>query len=71
LRLVGGAAPNHAAMNIAEGAYRDGKERLKHSRIARGSAAEACAVLDLIDLAEGPARQQELRRVVAMTVKLR
>jgi four helix bundle protein len=64
-------AADSVVLNIAEGAYRDGKERLKHFRIARGSAAEACAVLDLIDLEEGPARQQELRRVVAMTVKLR
>jgi hypothetical protein len=36
-----------------------------------GSAAEACAVLDLADLPEGAARQAELRRVVAMLCKLR
>jgi hypothetical protein len=36
-----------------------------------GSAAEACAVLDLVDLPEGAARQAELRRVVAMLCKLR
>jgi len=57
--------------NIAEGAYREGKERAKHYRIARGSAAEACAVLDLVDLDGGRDRQQQLRRVVAMTCRLR
>jgi len=57
--------------NIAEGAYRIGKDRGRHFRIAMGSAAEACAVFDLVDLPDGPARQAELRRVVAMLCKLR
>ena len=39
--------------------------------IAAGSAAEACAVLDLVDLPDGAERQRELRRVVAMTSRLR
>ena len=51
--------------NLAEGAYRSGKDRQRHLRIAMGSAAEACAVFDLVDLPDGPARQAELRRVVA------
>ena len=64
-------AADSVVLNIAEGAYRQGKERAKHYRIARGSAAEVCAVLDLVDLDEGSQRQQQLRRVVAMTCKLR
>lgn len=64
-------AADSVVLNIAEGAYREGKERAKHYRIARGSAAEACAVLDLVDLDGGQDRQQQLRRVVAMTCRLR
>ena len=64
-------AADSVVLNIAEGAYREGKERAKHYRIARGSAAEACAVLDLVDLDGGSERQQQLRRVVAMTCRLR
>ena len=58
-------------LNLAEGAYRSGKDRQRHFRIAMGSAAETCAVLDLVDLPDGAARQAELRRVVAMLCKLR
>ena len=58
--------------NMAEGAYLGtDKERARHFRIARASAAETCAVLDLVDLDEGPTRQHQLRRVVAMLCKLR
>ena len=57
--------------NISEGVYRIGKEREMHFRIARGSAAETCAVLDIVDLDEGPTRQAQLRRIVAMLCKLR
>ena len=64
-------AADSVVLNLAEGAYRIGKDRQRHFRIAMGSAAEACAVLDLVDLPDGPARQAELRRVVAMLCKLR
>ena len=64
-------AADSVVLNLAEGAYREGKDRHRHYRIARGSAAEVCAVLDLLDFEEGPQRQQQLRRVVAMTCKLR
>lgn len=57
--------------NIAEGAHSLGGNRGKHFRIARGSAAETCAVLDLVDLPDRAQRQAELRRVVAMLCKLR
>jgi hypothetical protein len=38
---------------------------------AAASAAEACAVLDLVDLSDGATREQELRRVAALTSRLR
>ena len=52
-------------LNIAE-AGRGGAAGKNHLRIALGSAAELCAVLDVVDLPEGAARQAELRRVGAM-----
>ena len=65
-------AADSVVLNMAEGAYPGTeKERARHFRIARASAAETCAVLDLMDLDEGPARQHQLRRVVAMLCKLR
>ena len=57
--------------NLAEGCYSLGGNRNKHLRIAMGSAAETCGVLDLVDLPGGAQRQAELRRVVAMLCKLR
>jgi len=53
------------AVNIAEGS-RGGQAGRNHYRIAMGSAAELCTVLDLVDLPEGAARQAELRRIGGM-----
>lgn len=64
-------AADSVVLNLAEGCCREGKDRLHHFRIAAGSAAECCSVFDLLDLPEGAERQQELRRVVAMTCRLR
>lgn len=64
-------AADSVVLNLAEGAYRSGADRQRHFKIAAGSAAEACAVFDLIILPEGPSRQKELRRIVAMLHKLR
>ncbi len=61
------------AADIAEGAGRRlanaaGKN---HHQIALGSAAEACAVLDLVNTLPGaPEHQQKLRRIGAMLAKL-
>ena len=71
LRDQGIRASSSCVLNIAEGCYSLGGNRRKHFRIAMGSAAEACAVLDLVDLPSGFQRQEELRRVVAMLSKLR
>ena len=64
-------AADSMVLNIAEGCSRQGGDRHRHFTIAAGSAAEACAVLDLVDLPDGAERQRELRRVVAMTSRLR
>ena len=63
-------ASQSVVLNIAEGSGRRGAARNNHLRIALGSAAELCAVLDLIDLPDGSARQDELRRVGAMLRRL-
>ena len=64
-------AADSVLLNLTEGCYQIGKNRQKHFRIAMGSAAEVLAVLDLVDLPEGPARQEDCRRVVMMLHKLR
>jgi four helix bundle protein len=64
-------AASSCVLNIAEGCYSLGGNRKKHFRIAMGSAAETCAVLDLVELPSGDQRQVELRRVVAMLCKLK
>jgi four helix bundle protein len=57
-------------LNLAEGRSRKGLARINHYEIAKGSAAEACTVLDLVDIPGAPANQQKLRRIGAMLTKL-
>jgi four helix bundle protein len=60
-------AADSVTSNIAEGSgCEPGAQRRHHYRVASGSAAEACSVLDVIDLLGGCEKQQELRRVGAM-----
>lgn len=63
-------AAQSVVLNIAEGRARGGQAGRNHFKIALGSAAETCAVLDL--LATEPARTNQalLRRVGAMLRKL-
>ena len=64
-------AADSVVLNIAEGAgHPPGGNRSKHHRIARGSAAECCAILDLVDFADASERQQQLRRIGAMLSKM-
>ncbi len=63
-------ATQSTALNIAEGWGRTGNARTNHFRVALGSAAEACAVLDLVEIPGGSERQEELRRIGAMLRKL-
>jgi len=58
-------ASQSVPLNIAEGC-RAGPAGRNHFRIAMGSAAELCAVLDVVVLPEGAERQAELRRIGAM-----
>ena len=63
-------ASRSAALNIAEGRARGGRAGKNHYRIARGSAAESCAALDLLRLDGFEEQQVKLRRVGAMLTKL-
>ena len=63
-------ASSSVVLNIAEGKMLTGKAQLHHFRIAIGSAAEACAVLDLVVQPGGEAVQEKLRRVAAMLESL-
>ncbi len=64
-------AAQSCCLHLAEGCYREGKDRLHFFRVAAGSAAEVCAVLDLVDIEGVADLQARLRRVVAMLCKLR
>ena len=64
-------AAQSVVLNIAEGCHSLGGNRGKHFRVARGSAAEVCAVLDLVDLPGREAQQDATRRVVAMLSRLK
>lgn len=59
-------AAQSVALNIAEGRRQSGNARINHYRIAAGSAAEACAALDLVLIEGATAQQQVLRRVGSM-----
>ena len=64
-------AADSVVLNLAEGCYREGKDRAFHFRVAMGSAAECSAVFDLVEIEGSNVRQHELRRVVAMISKMR
>jgi len=73
LKDQGCRAIDSVAINIAEGVGRGRRAPAagrNHLSIAHASAAEACAVLDLIELDGGPAVQEKLRRVGVMLVKM-
>jgi four helix bundle protein len=71
LRDNGIRAMDSAVLNIAEGWMRRGKAGKNQFRIAEGSAGEALAVLDIIDLPGGPEQQEKLRRIGLMLSRLR
>jgi four helix bundle protein len=53
-----------AVLNVAEGAGRAGRDQARHYAIARGSAFECVAVLDLLELETPPAGSREARAVL-------
>ena len=70
LRDQGTRAADSVVLNIAEGRMRGGvRAGRNHYRIALGSAGEAAAVLDIIELPGGPEHHQLLRRIGAMLSK--
>lgn len=70
LRDQGRRAVGSVILNIAEGhGHRDG-HRTRHYEAAICSAAEACAVLDVVLLKDGDAVQEKLRRVGLMVSRL-
>ncbi len=66
LKEQGCRAADSVVLNIAEGRARGGGAGKNHFRIALGSAAEVCAVLDLVQSGEAACFQQRLRRIGAM-----
>jgi len=64
-------AADSVVLNLAEGRARGGDAGRNHYRIAAGSAAEACACLDLVGTPEAAAQQPKLRRIGAMLHGLR
>ncbi len=64
-------AADSAVLNLAEGCCREGKDRLYHFRVAKGSASECCAVFDLVAVDGAGERQEQLRRIVALICGLR
>ena len=52
------------ALNIAEGAGRAGRDQARHYAIARGSAFECLAVLDLLELESAPPNSREARAIL-------
>jgi four helix bundle protein len=63
-------ATDSVVLNIAEGRTRGGPTGRNHYRIAAGSAAEACAALDLVGGEIAAAAQDKLRRVGVMVQQL-
>ena len=64
-------AADSVVLNLAEGASHTKGHRGKHFAIARASCAEVLAVTLLVDLPEGAAGQERLRRVHRMIAGLR
>jgi four helix bundle protein len=64
-------AADSVVLNLAEGLSRGGRPGTNHLRIAMGSAGEAFAALDLVDMAGAVERREELRRIAAMLSKIR
>jgi four helix bundle protein len=64
-------AADSIVLNIAEGMSRGGRPGANHLRIAKGSAGEALAALDVADFPGCAEQRAQLRRIGAMVHKLR
>jgi four helix bundle protein len=70
LKNQGVRASASVVLNIAEGNSRRGKARTNHFQIARGSAAEALALLLIVELPGWQAQADKLRRVDRMLSRM-
>lgn len=70
LKNQGVRAAASVVLNIAEGSRRSGRARGNHYEIARGSAAEALAVLMIAELPGAEAQAHKLRRVDRMLERM-
>ncbi len=70
LKNQGMRASASVVLNIAEGWRRRGRAQSNHFEIARGSAAEALAVMMIADLPGAPEQAEKLRRVDRMLERL-
>ena len=70
LRRQAVRAADSVVLNTAEGLSRRGDAAKNHLRIALGSAAETCSVLDLVELEGAADTQDKLRRIGAMLAVL-
>jgi four helix bundle protein len=64
-------AADSIVLNLAEGLSRGGRPGANHLRMAKGSAGEVFAALDLVDMPGADERRQELRRIAAMISRIR
>ena len=71
LKDQGIRAADSMVLNIAEGCARGGKPGQNHFRIAKGSAGETLAVLDIGNPPGAQQQREHLRRVGAMLEKMR
>jgi four helix bundle protein len=53
-----------SVLNVAEGAGRAGRDQARHYAIARGSAFECLAILDLLDLETAPVGSAQARVIL-------
>lgn len=70
LRRQAVRAADSVVLNIAEGTSRKNDAAKNHFRIALGSAGEACAALDVVDVPGADQQQHKLRRIGAMLAVL-
>ena len=70
LKNQGSRAATSLVLNIAEGSRRRGKARTHHYEIARGSGAEALAVLMIVDIRGSDEVAHKLRRVDRMLQRM-
>lgn len=64
-------AADSIVLNLAEGLSRGGRPGADHLRVAQGSAGEAFAALDLVELPGCAERRDELRRIAAMIQRIK